>query len=122
MKSVLLLFICLCSTKFSYCQATTEIKNATDDKVYVKVDAEAEFPGGDKAWANFLVRNLNTNVPADKGAKKGTYFVTLKFIVSKDGSISNVECIEDPGYGTCEECIRIIKKTPSTNRYCSRVS
>jgi hypothetical protein len=72
MKSVLLLLICLISNKFSYCQKTTEIKNEIDNKVYFKVDTEAEFPGGNKAWANFLVKNLNANVPAEKGAKKGT--------------------------------------------------
>jgi periplasmic protein TonB len=47
----------------------------------------------------------------DYGATGGKYTVIVKFVVSKDGSLSDVKCENDPGFGMCEEAIRVIKKT-----------
>ena len=30
---------------------------------------------------------------------------------NKDGSVSDITCENDPGYGICKEAIRVIKKT-----------
>ena len=78
---------------------------------FTKVEVEAGFPGGDAAWRNYLQKNLNTEVPADNGAGEGTYTVVVKFVVSKDGSLSQIECETDPGFGVCQEAIRVIKRT-----------
>jgi hypothetical protein len=47
-----------------------------------------------------------------KSADIGKYVVTLSFIVDKNGVISDVRAENDPGYGTKEEAIRVIKKGP----------
>ena len=47
------------------------------------------------------------------GGPPGKYTVVLSFIVDKEGGISNVKAENDPGYGTAEEAIRMIKKGPS---------
>jgi protein TonB len=90
-----------------------ETPKVADDegKIFTKVEVEAEFPGGQAAWVNFLKKNLNGDVPTDNGAAEGTYTVTVKFVVSKDGSLSDISCENDPGYGTCQEAIRVLKKT-----------
>lgn len=91
-----------------------DVKVADDEnKIFLKVEKEAEFPGGDIAWRNFIQKNLNPNVPLDNGAPEGTHTVVVKFVVSKDGSLSGIECENDPGYGMCQEAIRVIKKTKS---------
>jgi periplasmic protein TonB len=88
-------------------------KDEDEDKVFTKVENEAEFPGGDGAWRRYLEKNLNANTPVDNGAPEGTYQVIVQFIVSKDGSISDVKAVTDHGYGMEAEAIKIIKKGPT---------
>ncbi|MFX8523828.1 energy transducer TonB, partial [Acinetobacter baumannii] len=64
------------------------------------------------AWAKYLERNLNRDLPVENGAPPGQYTVIVSFIVSKDGSISDVTAENDPGYGTKAEAIRVIAKGP----------
>jgi protein TonB len=82
------------------------------DKVFTVVQIAAEFPGGLPAWAKYLERNLNRDVPVENGAPPGKYTVIVSFIVSKDGSISDVVAENDPGYGTKAEAVRVITKGP----------
>lgn len=84
------------------------------DKVFTKVEKEAKFPGGMEGWRRYLERNLNANVAADDGAPTGNYTVKVRFIVDKEGAISNVEAIEVPK--PCPSCgpeaVKVIKKGP----------
>ncbi len=83
-----------------------------EDKVFTKVENEAQFPGGQQAWVRYLQKNLNANAPVDNGAPGGTYQVIVKFIVSKDGSISDVQAESKHGYGMEDEAVKIIKRGP----------
>jgi protein TonB len=87
-------------------------KNDDEDKIFTKVENEAAFPGGAAAWRRYLERNLNPSTPVDNGAPPGTYQVIVKFIVSKDGSISAVQAETNHGFGMEEEAVKIIKKGP----------
>jgi len=91
-----------------------EVPKVEDDegKVFNKVEVEAAFPGGEGAWRRYLEKNLDPNAPIDNGAPQGTYQVIVKFIVSKDGSISDVQSETKFGYGMEAEAIKIIKKGP----------
>ena len=88
-------------------------KEEDHDKVFTVVEIPAEFPGGFPAWAKYLERNLNRDLPVDNGAPPGIYTVIVSFIVDKNGRISEVQAENDPGYGTKEEAVRVIKKGPS---------
>ena len=91
-----------------------EVKKDDDEnKIFNKVEVDAAFPGGDAAWRNYLQKNLNPDIPVENGAEAGTYTVIVKFVVSRDGSLSDVSCETDPGHGMCAEAIRVIKKTRS---------
>ena len=79
------------------------------DKEFTSVQVEAKFQGD---WNKYLERNLNAQTPADNGAPPGRYTVTVSFLVSKDGTISEVQALNDPGYGCGSEAIRVIKKGP----------
>lgn len=59
-------------------------------KVFTTVQIPAEFPGGLNGWSKYLQRNLNSFLPVDNGARAGKYTVIVSFIVSKDGTISEV--------------------------------
>ena len=75
---------------------------------------EASFPGGKEAWKIFLMRNLNADVPTKNGAKANrNYTVVASFIVDKNGKLSQIKAENNPGYGTAEEVVRLLKKSPN---------
>lgn len=83
-----------------------------DNQIFTKVEVEAAFPGGDGAWRRYLTNNLDANVPIENNADPGTYTVVVRFIVSKDGSVSDVTAETKQGHGMEEEAVKIIKKGP----------
>ena len=87
-------------------------KDDDENKIFNKVEVEASFPGGEAAWRRYLQNNLDANTPIDNGAPEGTYSVIVRFIVSKDGSISDVVAETKHGYGMEAEAVKIIKKGP----------
>ena len=91
----------------------------TYDSTGVKIDSvfnreltEALFSGGDRAWRSYLETNLNTEVPGNRGAPSGTYSVVIKFMITREGVIEDIQAENPPGYGIAEEVIRVIKKVP----------
>ncbi len=81
------------------------------DTIFLKVEKEAEFPGGQIAWRRFLTNKLDAQEPLNNGAKPGRYIVVIKFVVSKTGELSNFAAETNLGYGMEEEAIRVIKKS-----------
>ena len=125
----LVLFISMCCSKVAFTQTIPPPPPidsiAVDDKIFTKAEVEAEFPGGNQGWIKFLTKTLNTEVPGKNGAPAGAYTVIVKFIVRKDGTISDVNSESYVGYGTDEEVIRTIKASgkwtpavPRANRAC----
>lgn len=111
MRLLILFLVFFTSSLISNGQTVIEVKSDKDpNRPIAKPDEQASFPGGDSAWLVFLKMNLNSGLPARNGAEVGTYSVIVKFIVSKDGSVADVYCENDPGYGMCEEAVRLIKK------------
>ncbi|RYZ82687.1 MAG: TonB family protein [Proteobacteria bacterium] len=51
-------------------------------------------------------------MPIEESAPEGTYTVVVRFIVSKDGSISDVVAETKHGYGMEQEAVKAIKKGP----------
>ena len=78
-----------------------------------KGEMESEFPGGSKGWREFLQNNLNADVPSKNGASAGIYIVILRFLINKEGIISDIVVDKDPGYGTGEEALRVMKLSPN---------
>lgn len=78
----------------------------------VKIQIPAEFPGGQLGWANYLERNLNIDVLEKNGALPGRYEVKVSFIIDKEGNVTEVEAENNPGYGTMEEAMRVVKNGP----------
>jgi protein TonB len=90
----------------------SDVKKKDDEnEIFVKVEKEADFEGGEEGWRTFLRKNLNPEVPIDNGAGAGKFTVIVRFVVNKDGSVTGITCENDPGFGMCQEAIRVIKKT-----------
>ena len=117
-KLLVFLFLTLLFFAKSYGQSgrggygiTVEITKAKkDSNIYSEVKVIQASPGVDSSWLRFVERNIKT-IEVDKQAKEGKYIVTVKFIVSKDGSLSDIQCATDPGFSMCMEMLRIIKKS-----------
>jgi periplasmic protein TonB len=84
----------------------------TTDYLFTKVEVEAEFLGGAKEWRKYLSANLDMRIMDRNKVPNGTYVVIIRFIVAKDGSISNIVAETKHGYGLEEESIRMIKTSP----------
>ena len=83
-------------------------KPVEEDKKFVPVEKDADYPGGQEAWRRFLLRNLRVPQVAIDNGISGT--VIVQFIVDKDGNISKVEAISGPPE-LRDEAIRVIKKS-----------
>lgn len=106
------------NVKIEAVDKNTENDNNVDNdetstnKMYTSVQTPSTFPGGTDAWAKFLTRTLNRDLPVENGAPAGIYKVVVSFIVARDGSISDVKAENDPGYGTAAEAVRVINIGP----------
>lgn len=82
-----------------------------EDKVFTKVEIEASFPGGDGGWARYVKKAIEANIDelTDAG-ESGT--CRVRFIVSKDGSVSNVEALTMKGSKLAEIAVNAIRKGP----------
>ena len=106
---ILLSFICAAK---SYGQLVVEItKEIEPERVYATVLNKAAFYGRDTSWLRTLERNINQNIQLAGTVTEGKYIATVKFVVAKDGSLSDIACETDPGFGICDEVVRILKKS-----------
>jgi protein TonB len=96
-------------------QVVEEKKDEDENKIFEKVEIEASFPGGIPAWRKYLEKNLNAQVATDNGAPAGTYTVNVRFVVDKEGNISDVRALTSHGFGIEEEAVKVIKRGPKWN-------
>jgi len=80
------------------------------DEVFVFVEDQPVFPGGDDARIKYLQANIHYPEKAKKEGIQGTVYVT--FVVEKDGRITNVKVLRGIGGGCDEEAVRVIAKMP----------
>ena len=69
------------------------------------------FPGGLSALYAYLRQNIKYSVAAKEMGVQGTVYV--RFVVEKDGSISNVEVLRGIGGGCDEVAVRVVKNMPA---------
>jgi protein TonB len=81
------------------------------DKVYnsSEVDEKPDFIGGMKDFYKFTANNFN--IPSEGLNGK----IIVEFVIEKDGSVTNINVIQDIGFGTAEETIRFLNKCPKWN-------
>jgi hypothetical protein len=85
------------------------------DPLFTKVEVEA---AADKEKGTMhLQKSLQSYIEqaASKGMKPGTYTVKVKFIVKKDGGVSNVKALNNLGYGLTEAAVKTVQTGPKWN-------
>ena len=96
----------------SYLKSVNTSNTPPENRVFEKVEIEPAFPGGVTKWKQFVDANVKSTIPVQKGAPAGTYTVIVQFIVSTEGSISDLRTLTKHGYGMEEEALRVIKNGP----------
>lgn len=70
--------------------------SGTNPDVFIPIELESEYPGGQKAWSRFLNRTLGNNYPPEAFEKGIQGTVVIQFVVDVDGSVSNIEALSGP--------------------------
>jgi periplasmic protein TonB len=81
-----------------------------DDKVFIAVEQQAEFPGGVQAMMKFLQKNIKYPPSAKRMGVEGRVFV--QFVVDKEGGISNIQVLRGINADLDKEAVRVIKQMP----------
>jgi protein TonB len=74
-----------------------------------KVDFMPEYPGGNEAFQKFMQRNLKQPEDMEEHQK---VLVMAKFVVNKEGDITDIDIIKNGRKDLDEEVVRVIKKMP----------
>lgn len=80
------------------------------NSIYNAVQSSPVFPGGDKGFDRFLRDNIQYPAAAKSNNVSGRVFI--QFIVERDGTLSDMKILRDPGSGLGDEAIRILKASP----------
>jgi TonB family protein len=105
----LLAVVCALFT-FNVSKAINKIGQVKADSVYLKVDKQPSFTGGNDALIRFLEKNLKYPTEMENRGVQGR--VIVQFIVEKDGSLTDVTALKGPGHGSSEEAVRVMKLSP----------
>ena len=93
---------------FSFMTSTAQTKK--NDMVFDVVEVMPQFPGGQIAMLQYLMKNIKYPEQAVKEGIQGR--VTVRFIVEKDGSISDVKPILSVHPLLNKEAVRVVKSMP----------
>ncbi len=88
-----------------------EEEEVVEERIFMVVENNPEFPGGDRARIKFLSKNISYPTMAKESGIQGTVYVT--FVVEKDGSITDIRIARGIGGGCDEEALRVMKKMPN---------
>lgn len=84
-----------------------DVPKPKEPEIWTSVEIPAKFDGD---WKRFLEKNLNPQTPVDNGAPAGRYTVRIKFVVDKEGNVSDIVPLTNLGFGMEDEAIRVLKK------------
>ncbi len=80
------------------------------EEIFVVVENQPEFPGGNAAMMKFLSDNIKYPVIAQENGIQGR--VICNFVVEKDGSITDVQVVRGVDPSLDREAVRVIQMMP----------
>ncbi|MFT3846803.1 MAG: energy transducer TonB [Lacibacter sp.] len=88
-----------------------EAPKEDENTVFTKVEVEAQFPGGEGKWNQFVQREVERHIDElTEDGQSGT--CEVQFIVDKEGNVSNVEALSMKGTKLAEVAVNAIKRGP----------
>ncbi|MBF6628020.1 MAG: energy transducer TonB [Proteiniphilum sp.] len=80
------------------------------EEIFVVVENQPEFPGGNTAMMKFLSDNIKYPVIAQENGIQGR--VICNFVVERDGSITDVQVVRGVDPSLDREAVRVIQQMP----------
>ena len=74
-----------------------------------EVDIVPSYPGGVEAFYEYFQKSYKHTASLPSGTKGK---ILVRFVVERDGTLSNVVCLRDMGHGTGKEAVRVVKASP----------
>jgi protein TonB len=81
------------------------------DKPFVTVEQMPQFPGGEQEMQRFIANTLKYPVVAQENGIEGR--VTIRFVVTAEGKISDVQVLRGIDQSCDREAVRVIKEMPT---------
>ena len=74
---------------------------------YSEIQVKPEYPGGMKSFYGFIAKNFRAPEEENLNGE-----IIIKYIVEKDGTMTNMVIVKDVGFKTGEEAIRVLRLMP----------
>lgn len=103
MKKILLITLILTSIA-GYSQVPGSSELIVEDPIETK----PEYPGGIEVLKKYITDNIQ-EANLEKNTDNVRLMVALSFIVEKDGTISNLKVLKDPGFNIGKEMLRVLE-------------
>ena len=79
------------------------------DTIYRKPEVLPSYPGGEKAWKQYVKKNMK--YPRKAWWDEIESEVMVKVVIEKDGTISDAIHLNVTNYGFEQEAVRLVKKS-----------
>lgn len=115
MKSTVVLFFLLTLSSRALAQEPITKIDTTNSQISAVFDVEAEFPGGLDALHKFIKDSINLTEVMEFSDEEMYNKVTVRFLVTKDGSIENPIISKAGAYcPPCnQEALRLVRSMPN---------
>ena len=85
-----------------------------EEEIFVKADEMPTFQGGDLSeFCNWVYSNIKYPQEALEKGIQG--YVVVKFVVEKDGTISNFQVLQSPDKTLSDAVVEVLQKSPTWN-------
>ena len=91
-------------------QKTSDNSSVPTDEIFMVVEEQPEFPGGNAAMMKFLGHSVRYPVEAQEKGIQGR--VIVNFVVNKDGSLTDVRVVRGVDSSIDAEAVRVIESMP----------
>jgi len=95
------------------CYEVTTAKPIEEDYIYTVIEQMPQFPGGEKELLKFISNNIIYPDKAKNEKIEGR--VICRFLVNKDGSVSDIQVIRSLNSLLDAEAVRVLKLLPNFN-------
>lgn len=82
-----------------------------EDEIYIIVEEIPEFPGGEDALHNYMLKHTKYPKTAKKNKTSGMVYVV--FVIDENGKIGDIEILRSAGTALDREAIRVVRNMPN---------
>ena len=88
-----------------------ETEEIEEETIFIVADEKPTFQGGDlNTFRNWVQSRLTYPALAQENNIQGT--VTVKFVVEKDGRLTNIQVLKSPDKTLSDEAVQVLAKSP----------